>query len=113
MNDRKAMRPDFELTNMISNRAHELEPNKFAHALEVERLKILQLVNGGAFTVLVVFAIGLIRTTPGPAGWRSPPRSAGSRAFALRPGQPSGSWSNRAGSTSPIAFGATPPNGAS
>lgn len=54
--------PDFELSKYELDRAHELELNKFAHALEVERLKILQLVNGGAFTVLAVFATGLVRS---------------------------------------------------
>lgn len=60
--------PDFELKKYELDRAHELELNKFAHALEVERLKILQLVNGGAFTVLVVFATGLVASPrPSPA----------------------------------------------
>ena len=53
--------PDFELRKYELDRAHELELNKFAHALEVERLKILQLVNAGAFTVLIAFAAGIVR----------------------------------------------------
>lgn len=61
MNNPQAERPDFELTKYELDRAHELELNKFAHALEIERLKILQLVNGGAFTVLVAFASDLLR----------------------------------------------------
>ena len=57
--------PDFEMLKYEIDRNHELELNKFLHALEIERLKILQLVNGGAFTVLVAFAAGLMH---GP-GW--------------------------------------------
>lgn len=48
--------PDFELHKYELDRAHEIELNKFAHALEIERLKVLQILNGGAFTVLVAFA---------------------------------------------------------
>jgi hypothetical protein len=36
------------------DRAHELELNKFAHALEMERLKILSYLNGGAVGVYLV-----------------------------------------------------------
>jgi len=50
--DRKSDPPDFEICKYQLDRAHELELNRFAHGLEIERLKILQLVNGGAFTVL-------------------------------------------------------------
>ncbi len=60
--------PDFELRKYELDRAHELELNKFAHALEVERLKILQLVNGGAFTVLVAFAAPLL-SSKGWSAW--------------------------------------------
>lgn len=59
--DRNSDPPDFEIRKYELDRAHELELNKFAHGLEIERLKILQLVNGGAFTVLVAFAPGLLR----------------------------------------------------
>lgn len=53
---------DFELHKYDSDRVHELELNKFSHALEVERLKILQLVNGGAFTVVVGFSDALLQS---------------------------------------------------
>ncbi len=46
----------FELEKYKADRVHELELNKFAHAFEFERLKILQLLNGGAFTVAVGFS---------------------------------------------------------
>jgi len=54
--------PDFELKKYELDREHELELNKIAHALEIERLKVLQLLNGGAFTVLAAFAPGLLRS---------------------------------------------------
>lgn len=49
----------FELEKYKADRVHELELNKFAHAFEFERLKILQLLNGGAFTVAVGFSDAL------------------------------------------------------
>lgn len=58
--EQKEESPDFELMKYELDRQHELELNKFAHALEVERLKILQLVNGGAFTVVVGFSTHLL-----------------------------------------------------
>jgi hypothetical protein len=52
--------PDLELEKYKLDRAHELELNKFAHALEVERLKILSYLNGGAIAVLLaLFKEGL------------------------------------------------------
>lgn len=48
--------PDFELTKYGYDRAHELELNKFTHALEMERLKLLILLNGGSATALLTFA---------------------------------------------------------
>lgn len=60
-------RPGFELQKYELDRAHEVELNKFAHALEIERLKLLQLLNGGAFTVLVAFASSVFGGAgPGP-----------------------------------------------
>lgn len=35
------------------DRAHELELNRFTHLFEVEQIRLLFLLNGGAFTVLV------------------------------------------------------------
>ena len=61
MPDPTATVPDFELRKYELDRAHELELNKFAHGLEVERLKVLQYVNGGAFAVTVAFAAGVLR----------------------------------------------------
>jgi hypothetical protein len=55
---------DFELEKYRTDRAHELELNKFTHTLEMERLKILQLLNGGAFTVVVGFSDALVAATP-------------------------------------------------
>lgn len=46
----------FETLKYQIDRAHELELNKFTHALEVERLKILFLLNGGAATAWFTFA---------------------------------------------------------
>lgn len=57
---------DFELAKYNTDRTHELELNKFTHALEVERLKILQLLNGGAFTVALAFS-DLVLEAAGPA----------------------------------------------
>lgn len=47
---------DFELTKYGYDREHELELNKFTHALEVEQLKLLVLLNGGAAAALLTFA---------------------------------------------------------
>lgn len=47
---------EFQLHKYQRDREHELELNKFTHALEVERLKILQLLNGGAFTIFLGFS---------------------------------------------------------
>ena len=59
--ERTGQPPDFELRKYELDRAHELELNKFAHKLEVESIKILQLINGGAFTVLVGFSAALLQ----------------------------------------------------
>lgn len=67
---------DFELHKYDSDRVHELELNKFSHALEVERLKILQLVNGGAFTVVVGFSDALVQSR-GDARWLAAAASVG------------------------------------
>lgn len=45
----------FQLLKYELDRTHELELNKFSYGLEIERLKILQLLNGGAFTALIAF----------------------------------------------------------
>lgn len=57
---------DFELTKYGYDRQHELELNKFTHNLEMEQLKLLILLNGGAATALLTFADGsiLARTLP-------------------------------------------------
>lgn len=47
---------DFNVIKYGHDRAHELELNKFAHALEVEQLKLLILLNGAAATALLTFA---------------------------------------------------------
>jgi hypothetical protein len=47
---------DFELTKYGHDRGHELELNKFTHTLEMEQLKLLILLNGGAATALIAFA---------------------------------------------------------
>lgn len=52
----KSEPPDFELTKYGYDREHELELNKFTHALEVEQLKLLFLLNGGAAAALLTFA---------------------------------------------------------
>ena len=44
-----------------ADRVHELELNKFTHALEMDRLKLLLLLNGGAFTVVGGFSESLFR----------------------------------------------------
>lgn len=43
---------DAILCKYEADRVHELELNKFSHAFEVERLKLLHLLNGGAFVAL-------------------------------------------------------------
>lgn len=47
---------DFELTKYGYDRQHEIELNKFTHALEVEQLKLLILLNGGGAAALLSFA---------------------------------------------------------
>lgn len=56
----------FELLKYELDRAHELELNKFTHNLEMDQLKLLILLNGGAATALLTFADGAIlaRTLP-------------------------------------------------
>lgn len=49
---------DFEAIKYGYDREHELELNKFTHNLEVEQLKLLILLNGGAATALLAFADG-------------------------------------------------------
>jgi hypothetical protein len=44
---------DLEMEKYRLDRLHELELNKFAHTLEVERLKTLTYLNGGAIAVFV------------------------------------------------------------
>ncbi len=45
----------FEQSKYSNDRIHELELNRFTHKLEVERLKLLILLNGGAFTIFIGF----------------------------------------------------------
>ncbi len=47
---------DFLLQKYQLDRAHELELNKFTHRLEMERLKLLLALNGGAAGLWVTFA---------------------------------------------------------
>ena len=47
---------DFELIKYDHDRGHEVELNKFTHALEMEQLKLLILLNGGAATAILAFA---------------------------------------------------------
>jgi hypothetical protein len=44
---------DFLREKYAHDRAHELELNRFTHAFELEQIRLLFLLNGGAFTVLV------------------------------------------------------------
>ncbi|GGI89039.1 hypothetical protein GCM10007973_26760 [Polymorphobacter multimanifer] len=44
---------EFEIRKYDRDREHELELNRFTHAFELERVKLLFLLNGGAFTLLV------------------------------------------------------------
>lgn len=44
---------EFEMRKYDRDREHELELNKFTHTFELERVKVLFLLNGGAFTLLV------------------------------------------------------------
>lgn len=52
----RAAPSDFEQRKYDLDRAHELELNRFTHGLEVERLKLLFLLNGGAATAWFTFA---------------------------------------------------------
>ena len=47
---------DFELAKYESDRDHEIKLNEFTHALEVEQLKLLIFLNGGAAAALLTFA---------------------------------------------------------
>src|SRR4051812_27447431 len=47
---------DFERVKYERDREHELALNEFTHNLEVEQLKLLILLNGGAATALLAFA---------------------------------------------------------
>ncbi|HEY1604570.1 MAG TPA: hypothetical protein VGF77_03125 [Allosphingosinicella sp.] len=51
-----AAESDFELVKYERDREHELALNEFTHRLEVEQLKLLILLNGGAATALLAFA---------------------------------------------------------
>jgi tRNA (cytidine/uridine-2'-O-)-methyltransferase len=57
---------EFQLSKYERDREHELELNKFTHALEVERLKVLQLLNGGAVTVFLGFSTLLLHNDGAP-----------------------------------------------
>jgi hypothetical protein len=46
----------FETTKYERDREHELKLNEFTHNLEMEQLKLLILLNGGAATALLAFA---------------------------------------------------------
>lgn len=47
---------EFEVTKYGFDREHEVALNEFQHALELEQLKLLILLNGGAATALLAFA---------------------------------------------------------
>lgn len=47
---------DFEIEKYKLDRLHELELNKFTHALEMERLKLLTFLNGGAAAAWLTFS---------------------------------------------------------
>ncbi|MEA3001394.1 MAG: hypothetical protein QOH81_182 [Sphingomonadales bacterium] len=51
-----ATETDFELVKYERDREHELALNEFTHNLEVEQLKLLILLNGGAAAALLTFA---------------------------------------------------------
>lgn len=48
--------PDFDLVKYERDREHELALNQFTHNLEVEQLKLLILLNGGAAAAILTFA---------------------------------------------------------
>lgn len=48
--------PEFELEKYRLDRAHELELNRFTHTFEVERLKLLIILNGGAAAAWLTFS---------------------------------------------------------
>jgi hypothetical protein len=54
--DAKAEEADFEVAKYGYDRHHEVALNQYTHALEVEQLKLLILLNGGAATALLTFA---------------------------------------------------------
>jgi len=58
--------PNLELEKYKLDRAHEVELNKFAHVLSVERLKILSWLNGSAAAIYITFLQGSLKSLPAP-----------------------------------------------
>ncbi len=65
---RAEARPFLE-TKYELDRAHELELNKFTHVLEVERLKLLLLLNGGAVGLWLGFLKATAKQSSITLGW--------------------------------------------
>lgn len=59
---------DIEFQKYVCDRAHELELNKFVHVFELERLKILSILNGGAVGIAAGFSEALAKGE-GPTQW--------------------------------------------
>ncbi len=51
--DKGDLEREFALRKYELDRAHELELNKFTHAFEMEQAKLLFILNGAAFTILI------------------------------------------------------------